>query len=306
MAEETVDLAIPQVDPHTVAKPRVWHLFVLFGLAQVLILVASVIGIGVVAAIRADDVLPSDADQLPAARFEELATSPEVMLFSLVCGVVVCTGLALLVGAFSPQPFAERLRLRSGRLSAVELAVASIGFLALSNASDAILRLLPGYDDSGIAHFNQFFQGRGGAALWLTIALVGVAAPVGEELFYRGALQTRFAERFGRRAGLVVASVAFALAHFEPIHMLFALVAGLYVGWLCDLAGSCRASLAAHSVNNTAAAVAAAWMPSFEGASTTVPVAAASIVLATASTSWLWGRTRDRPIPSANGLARSA
>ena len=294
------------MDRHTVAKPRVWHLFVLFGLAQVLILVASVVGIVVVAATRTDDALPSHADQLTAARFEELATSPEVILFSVVCGVVICTGLALLVGAFSPRPFAERLRLRSGRLSAVELAVASIGFLALSNASDAILRLLPGYADSGIAHFNQFFQGRSGAALWLTIALVGVAAPVGEELFFRGALQTRFAERFGRRAGLVVASVAFALAHLEPIHMLFALVAGLYLGWLSDLAGSCRASLAAHSVNNAAAAVAPAWMPFLEGVSTTAPVAATSIVLATASTFWLWARTRDRTIPNADDLARSA
>src|SRR5262249_41958748 len=153
-----------------------------------------------------------------------------------------------------------------------EVVVAASGFLALSIGVDAMLRLLPGYMNSGSVLIHRLFQGRTGTELWLAIALVGVAGPLGEEIFYRGALQTRFTERFGRGRGLAVTSVAFALAHVEPLHMLFALAAGFYLGWISDLAGSCRASLTAHAVNNTVAALDAVWMAPTEEVFTTAPV----------------------------------
>jgi membrane protease YdiL (CAAX protease family) len=281
----------------------VWHLFVLFLVAQGAILFMTAVAIGFVAAARGQLEPQLDAQQ-QASLFRELGVSPEMMFVSIACSVVIFAGLGLLVGALSPRPLVERIRLGSGRLSIAELAVASVGFLALSNGCDAILRLLPGYMDSGIVLLNRFFEGRAGVGLWLTIALVGVAAPLGEEIFYRGALQTRFAERFGRGVGLAVASVAFGLAHFEPIHMLFALAAGFYLGWISDLAGSCRASLAVHAVNNTFAALAAAWMASTEDVLTTAPVAVASGLLAAASIFWLWRRRRDRVHPAAQDARR--
>jgi hypothetical protein len=76
--------------------------------------------------------------------------------------------------------------------------------------------------------------------------------------------------------------------------MLFALAAGFYLGWLSDLADSCRASLVVHAVYNTLAAVGATWLASTEGVLTTAPVAAASGLLAAASTFWLWSRAADR------------
>ncbi len=89
-------------------------------------------------------------------------------------------------------------------------------------------------------------------------------------------------------------SVAFALAHVEPLHMFFALAAGFYLGWISDLAGSCRASLAAHAVNNTVAALGSVWMASTEDVFTTVPVVVASGLLAAGSSFWLRRRTRGR------------
>src|SRR5262245_1905606 len=220
MIQETLDQPLAPGDARRDAKPRVWHLFVLFVLAQVVIVSAVAVTLGVVAA--AQGRLDKGRDiQEQTAVLRGVASSPEVIYVSLITAAVICVGLALLVGALSPQPFTERLRLQRGGLSSTELAGAAIGFLGLSNTADAILRSLPGYAHSGIALFYRFFEGRGSAGLWLTILLVGVVAPAGEEIFYRGALQTRFAERFGRRAGLVMACVAFALAHFDPIHMLF-------------------------------------------------------------------------------------
>jgi membrane protease YdiL (CAAX protease family) len=269
-------------------KARVWHLFVLFLVSQIAVVVLTAGAAIFIAASRKG----VDDAELVEGVLSDLAESPDVLLLSILFGFAESTGLALLVGIFSPQPFVERLRLGRSRLSLAELVVASLGFLALSNASDAVLRLLPGYAEGGIAVLNRLFQKRD---VWMAVLLAGVAVPVGEELFYRGALQTRFAERFGRTAGLVVASMLFALAHFEPIHMLFALAAGLYLGWLSDVAGSCRASLAAHALNNTVATVGAGWMASFEREMATAPVAAACGMLALASVVWLARRTRDRP-----------
>src|SRR4051812_12573615 len=197
-------------DARRIMQPRVWHLFVLFLVAQGAIPFLTVVAIGLVAAARWPAGLPRDA-QRQAALFKELAMSPGVLFFSLALSVVVCAGLRLLVGALSPRPFVERLRLGNGRLSVAEVTVAAGGFLALSISANALLQLLPGYMNSGLALIHQLFEGRTGTELWLMIVLVGVAAPLGEELFYRGALQTRFAERFGRGMGLAVTSVAFAL-----------------------------------------------------------------------------------------------
>jgi membrane protease YdiL (CAAX protease family) len=298
MAEPMGNAATEPAGFPIAAKRRVWHLFVLFLVSQAAILFSSAVAIGFAAAARGRGRASSPAEQ--ADLFREIGTSPEIIVASIICGVVVCTGLALLVGALSPRPFVERMRLGRSRLSALELAVASLGFLALSSGSDALLRLLPGYGHSAIAVLNRFFEGRSGADLWLTIALVGVAAPVGEELFYRGALQTRFAERFGRGAGLTLASLAFGLAHFEPIHVLFAVVAGFYLGWVSDLAASCRASLVVHAVNNAAATLAAVSMASGENVSTSAPAAVTSGLVVVASTFWLRRRVRDRVAPAAS------
>src|SRR5262245_36566098 len=181
MIQETLDQPLAPGDARRGAKPRVWHLFVLFVLAQVAIVSAVAAALSFVAASQGR--LDKGRDiQEQTAVLRGVASSPEVIYVSLITAAVICIGLALLVGVLSPQPFTERLRLRRGRLSNAELAGAAIGFLGLSNTADAMLRWLPGYGQSGIALFYRFFQGRGSGGLWLTILLVGVVAPAGEEI----------------------------------------------------------------------------------------------------------------------------
>src|SRR5215471_6279594 len=77
-------------------KPRVWHLFVLFLVAQGAILFSIVVAIGFVAAARWRTGPQGDAHQ-QAALFKDLVLSPEVMFFSLASSVVICAGLGLLI-----------------------------------------------------------------------------------------------------------------------------------------------------------------------------------------------------------------
>jgi len=78
--------------------------------------------------------------------------------------------------------------------------------------------------------------------LWLA-----VASGVGEEAFFRGALQPR--------VGLVAASLLFGLAHFVPRRAFlpwtgFSVVAGFLLGGLFELTGNLIAPVVAHALIN--------------------------------------------------------
>lgn len=73
------------------------------------------------------------------------------------------------------------------------------------------------------------FRGRGVAGVVIVSALAGV----GEELLFRGVIQTGMAASFGAWAGLVVASVLFGMMHaLSRAYFVLATAMGLYLGVL--------------------------------------------------------------------------
>jgi membrane protease YdiL (CAAX protease family) len=79
------------------------------------------------------------------------------------------------------------------------------------------------------------------------VILLALASGIGEEAFFRGALQPK--------VGLVGASLVFALAHFVPRRELlpwtaFSLVAGFLLGGLFEWTGNLAAPIAAHVLIN--------------------------------------------------------
>jgi membrane protease YdiL (CAAX protease family) len=80
------------------------------------------------------------------------------------------------------------------------------------------------------------------------LVFVGLAA-VGEELFFRGALQRMLRPRWGR--GSVLASgLLFAGFHFDLLHLPFLLTAGLLLAWLYERSGRLWVPLGAHVIHN--------------------------------------------------------
>ena len=76
---------------------------------------------------------------------------------------------------------------------------------------------------------------------------LALVSGVGEEAFFRGALQPKL--------GLVATSLLFALAHFAPRRDLlpwtaFSLAAGFALGWLFEATGNLVAPVVAHAVVN--------------------------------------------------------
>ena len=92
-----------------------------------------------------------------------------------------------------------------------------------------------------------------GPALVAAFAVVAVvAAPIAEELLFRGWIYTSLRRFIGVPAGLVLSSALFALAHWESTH-LYALVVfplGLVLGYIRQRTGSILASMTFHALYN--------------------------------------------------------
>jgi uncharacterized protein len=75
----------------------------------------------------------------------------------------------------------------------------------------------------------QMFPGAGVAQF----ALIALLAGVGEELLFRGVVQTKLGEWTTPIMGLAITSLLFGLAHaLSKLYLLFAVAVGGYLGWL--------------------------------------------------------------------------
>ena len=76
-----------------------------------------------------------------------------------------------------------------------------------------------------------------------------IAAPVVEELVFRGAIQ-QLARPLGERQAVALQAVLFAVQHRGPAGMAYALVCGLVLGTLRSRTGSVWPGMLLHTLNN--------------------------------------------------------
>ncbi len=98
---------------------------------------------------------------------------------------------------------------------------------------------------------SQVFARQEGPELALLIGAVVIAAPLGEELFFRGTLLRALAVP-GRRAlwPLIFTSVIFSAFHFDPVGFVGRVELGVLFGWLYLRSGSLWPGVFAHAANN--------------------------------------------------------
>jgi membrane protease YdiL (CAAX protease family) len=80
-------------------------------------------------------------------------------------------------------------------------------------------------------------------------ATVAVLAGVGEELLFRGSLQTAIGQWTTPVIGLVITSVLFGVAHaLSKLYFLFAVVVGAFLGWMTLRYNDLAAPMIAHGL----------------------------------------------------------
>ena len=191
-----------------------------------------------------------------------IEVTPELIVLLSAFTSMLFVAVALAAGALSPTSMTERLRLGKVHPAALVMAVSVVGFTAQSQMLDSILSLLPyRFDSSTLALLNTALKEASGASLFGAVLFIGPMTGLGEELFFRGFVQTRLRERWGRWPAIIAASAAFGLYHFDPVHSLLAFLSGLLLGWITEASGSLWPAVTAHAVNNSVAVILTANVP---------------------------------------------
>lgn len=115
-----------------------------------------------------------------------------------------------------------------------------------------------GPQPEGVKQVTEGIQGT--ARILQTLAVLGLLAPIVEELVFRGLFYGWLAGRWNNLVAFVLSSLAFAAAHTEPLHILLVLPLGFWFGWLRWRTGSLVPTIVAHIINNTIAVSAAAFL----------------------------------------------
>jgi len=92
---------------------------------------------------------------------------------------------------------------------------------------------------------------RGGAPLVLLFLIGTIAAPVAEELFFRGLMQPVLRRRVGRGLSIAITALLFAAVHMSVYQIFPVFVLGLFFGYVADRKQSVVPSIVLHSVHNT-------------------------------------------------------
>jgi membrane protease YdiL (CAAX protease family) len=82
--------------------------------------------------------------------------------------------------------------------------------------------------------------------------LGGIAAPIGEELFFRGIFYQWLRDRWGIWAGIIISGLIFGALHGEPSVAGAAAVLGMLLAWVYEHSQSLWAPVLIHVINNSA------------------------------------------------------
>ena len=115
----------------------------------------------------------------------------------------------------------------------------------------AVARMLAFEQSNPVAQMVGGLKRAGGAGLFWGLFAVAVAAPIGEEMLFRGFALTVLSRRFGNAWGLVLSAALFAGLHtYSPLGLSVVFLMGLALGHVYRTGGSIWTTIFIHGINN--------------------------------------------------------
>lgn len=239
-------------------------------------------------------------------------TSPRVRIAAVVQDLVVFLVPALITAVVVTRRPADFLCLRRPDpavtlwgLAALILAIPAMNMIIAWNESWPMPRYFSEAEAQAAETVRKLIGSGTPGGLVVTILIIGIMAPLCEELFFRGCMQ-----RMLSTAGCGVhlanwgTAVIFSAVHFELAGLVPRILLGVLFGYLMVWSGSVWSAVAAHSLNNILAGI-TQWMAMRgddtlldEIGRTSWPMAAASAVLTVIVLIMCW-RARKKAIPMA-------
>lgn len=133
----------------------------------------------------------------------------------------------------------------------------SIGVLGSYGIMVAYALVVFGLEEATGSDLSRFTEGNVpddlafNSGVWTVLGLsVLVAAPVCEELFFRGFVFRAIQQHWGAGAGIVVSGLIFGSIHLEPSVIAPFWAVGMLLAWIYHRSGSLWTTIAAHAIFN--------------------------------------------------------
>jgi len=124
--------------------------------------------------------------------------------------------------------------------------------VAMAFLSEAIERYLD-YPLKDIAILNFAPEGFSWSGLIIMTGIAGLAAPLGEEILFRGILYTWIRGKWGVAAGAIISSLLFGVVHLHPVWIGFAAGIGIILSLSYEYSRTLWTPIVIHMTNNTLA-----------------------------------------------------
>ncbi len=236
--------APPQPRPRSVAA-QVLPVLAVFVAVVVLHMVA---GVAVLAALEGLDAEP-------------VTLTPELLVTLSAVTSTIFLVVGILAGMIYPGGLGQGLRLETGRLGVGMILVSVFVFICLSQVADSALDLTGWADNSLLSDMSNALRQATGITLAGGVVAIGLGGGLGEEVFFRGYVQTRLRSALGAWPAILITAAAFGLMHFDLVHTPVAFLFGIFLGWITEKAGNIVPAIAAHVANNVMAVLGAALLP---------------------------------------------
>ncbi|MFT6144467.1 MAG: membrane protease YdiL (CAAX protease family) [Myxococcota bacterium] len=167
-------------------------------------------------------------------------------------------GMLAIVFALFIRPAQQTLGARIGSLWVYPLAI--IGGLTVGastgNAGEWLQQVVPDWLQlGGMDMISEGLRSGPVVSRLLMVVAVSFAAPLFEELVFRGTLWGLLERALPGPVVLLITSLIFAAYHVDPIHVILVFPVGLLIGWVRLTSGSIYPAILLHFVNNTLAIV---------------------------------------------------
>ncbi len=137
-------------------------------------------------------------------------------------------------------------RTGSSRLVALSLLVAIVTLVGVVlPLSHFTLQLIPMPD-----FFKKIFETLGDMNHWANVLVIVIAAPVMEELIFRGIMLDGLLKKYSPATAIFVSSFFFALIHLNPWQFVTAMIVGIVIGWVYWHTRSLSLAILMHLANN--------------------------------------------------------
>jgi membrane protease YdiL (CAAX protease family) len=102
---------------------------------------------------------------------------------------------------------------------------------------------------------NAFNAALGDASVWKVLISIAVVAPIVEEVLFRGLILKGYLKHYSVRKSLIISSLLFGIAHFNPWQFVTAVIIGVAIGWFYERTDSLVPAVYAHALNNSMAVI---------------------------------------------------